>query len=54
MESYIEKKYIEPRSIGVAVKCEICGEMKSEWTIFNGATQTCKCKECWDKIPWGV
>lgn len=54
MESHIEKKYIEPRSIGVAVKCEVCGEMKSEWTIFNGATQTCKCKECWDKIPWGV
>ena len=54
MESYIEKKYIEPRSFGAAVKCEICGEIKSEWTIFNGATQTCKCKECWDKIPWGV
>lgn len=54
MESYIEKKYIEPRSVGIGVKCEICGEIKTEWTIFNGSTQTCKCKECWDKIPWGV
>lgn len=54
IESYIEKKYIEQRSIDVSVKCEICGKMKSEWTVFNGVTQTCKCKECWDKIPWGV
>lgn len=54
MELHIEKKKIEPKIIGVGVKCEICGEIKLDWTIFNGATQTCKCKECWDKIPWGV
>lgn len=37
-----------------AVPCEICGEIKTsdQHGVFNGATQTCICRECLNKKEW--
>lgn len=46
----LHSSFLHPR----AVPCESCGELKfsHQYIVFNGANQTCICRECLNKKEW--
>lgn len=40
------------KSYNKCAVCEICGQASADWVVFNGKTNTCKCRKCWDNIDW--